>query len=131
MSWEKLATVRPGAATDLGVIYSSWLKGLYYGNDWFREIDQELYFDRYHQAIEAILFRPTTLVRVMALNDDSDVVLGYSVSDGDRLHWVYVRPAWRKLGIAKAIIPAGISKVTHLTKVGRSLKPKKWAFDPF
>lgn len=127
----KLINYRKSTSTDLGFIYSSWLQGLYYGNDWFRQIDQEKYFDFYHQVVEKILFNPGTLVTVACLNEDQDVILGYSVVRKNILDWVFVLPAWRKLGIATHLIPKEINTVTHLTKVGKSLKPKEWKFDPF
>lgn len=130
-----LITTRRVLPTDLGFIFSSWLKGLYYGNDWFREIDQEAYFEKYHQIVEAILFKPTTTVTVACLVEDPDVLLGYAIYETlgpvSTLHWVFVKPVWRKLGIAKSVVPKNVTIVTHLSKVGLNIKPKEWKFNPF
>lgn len=116
-------------STDIGFIHSRWLKGLYYGNDWFRLIDQEKYFDFYRKVIEALIFKST--ITVACLVEDQDTILGFSVTRNNVLDWVFVLPAFRKMGIGKSLIPNNIDTVTHLTKVGKALKPKSWKFDPF
>jgi hypothetical protein len=126
---QELIVTRPGEATDVGFIYSTWLKGLYYGNDWFRAIPQELYYDHYHQVIEKLLFNSTTTVA--CLSEDPDVIIGYAVYSKDTLHWVFVKNPWRKLGVAKKLIPDNIKRVTHLTILGKKLLPETWVFDPF
>lgn len=116
---------------DAGFIYSTWLQGLYYGNDWFKQIDQETYFDFYNKIIRQLLFKKSAKIKVAALKEDPDVLIGYSVWRESTLDWVFVKPAWRRLGIAKRLIPENIAKCTHMTKIGKSLKPKEWEFDPF
>lgn len=113
----------------------TWLPGLYYGNDWFREIDQDVFFSKYLEVLCALLARPQLRVMAATLNLDPDSIVGFSVYEqresGNVLHWVYVRKDWRKKGIASNLIPPGVSAVTHLTKVGKAIKPKQWKFNPF
>lgn len=131
----EVITERHFQPTDTGFIYSTWLKGLYYGNDWFREIDQERFFDTYHRVIEALLFKPEVTIKIACLKEDLDTIVGYTITEkskeGTTLHWAFVKPVWRKLGIAKGLLPSDITKVTHLTEIGRNIKPKGWKFDPF
>jgi hypothetical protein len=49
------------------------------------------------------------------------------------LHWIFVKKAWRNNGLAKSLIPNNITKVTHLTTVGKALLGKLPGaiFDPF
>ncbi len=130
-----LVEYRDHLPSDIPFIYATWLKGLYYGNDWFREIDQETYFNKYHQVIEAILFHPHTEIFIACLKDDEEVVLGYSVYSNKGkdavLHWVFIKSAWRKLGLAKSMVPLNTIECTHLTKIGKALKPEGWKFNPF
>ena len=124
--------VRPYIASDKNFILSSWLKGLYFGNDWFSEIPANIFFKNYQKVLETILGHPDTELSVATLPDADDVILGYAVHSGDTLHWVFIKGAWRKLGIARALVPKRITTVSHLTETGRSLKHKyKYIFNPF
>lgn len=120
---------------DIGFIVSTWLQGLYHGNDWFKQIDRDTYFDFYKKVVKSLVHRPTVKLKICCLKDNTDVILGYSVvEEKDHkkiLHWVFVKPVWRKQGIAKVLIPKDIEVITHLTKWGKQLKPKEWIFNPF
>lgn len=126
-----LFRVRPYAQTDEGFIYSTWLKGLYYGNDWFHEIPKDTFFKNYHKVIELIIKRPDCEISCAVLKQDEDVILSFIVVEKTTLHWIYTKEAWRKFGLARMLIPEGIETVTSLTKVGKAIKPYKWKFNPF
>lgn len=128
-----LVSTRSANANDKNFIFATWLRGLKYGNDWYNEIDSATYFSVYHQVLEAVLAKPDTKVTVSCLKDDPEVVLGYSVHTSDKLHWIFVKKAWRSIGIAKSLIPANIKTVTHLTTVGKSILKKypEVKFNPF
>ena len=123
--------IRPPTETDIPFIFSTWLKGLYHGNLYYKKIKQDVFYAKYHKVLESILPRYT--VRVACMEDEPDVILGYVVYLGDVLHWAFVKKAWRKLGIAnKLLADVTINKVSHLTKVGESIaKRKNLEFDPF
>lgn len=129
-----LFIVRPYQSTDESFVYSTWLKGLYYGNDWFKEIERDTYFKKYHQVIENVLSRPNVSIRCACLKEDPDVILSYAVLEKNdveyTLHWIFTKSGWRKLGLSKLILPE-VSHVSTLTKVGRAIKPAQWKFDPF
>ncbi len=131
-----LIAIRAVQPTDKAFIYSTWLKGLYYGNEWFREIDQDLYYKCYKAVIASLLLKPTVSIIVACLKDDPDSILAYSVvekrdSGVNVVHWIFTKAPWRKLGIAKKLIPNNVSVVTHLTRLGKNIKPRHWIFDPF
>lgn len=129
-----LVDVKFSTAIDPNFICGTWLPGLYYGNDWFKEIYKQAYFFKYLNVIKNILVLPGVYVNAAVLKEDPDVVLSYAVIGGEDgiLHWAYTKPSWRKLGIARALVPDSIHTVTHLTKIGRSIKQKhEWDFDPF
>lgn len=121
--------IRQASPLDIPFIYATWLKGLYYGNDWFREMDKEVFFANYHKVIETILQRSG--VRVACLEDEPDVILGYSVVYAQfTLHWVFVKRSWRKMGIAKRLVEDA-NTCTHLTELGKKINNGRLKFDPF
>lgn len=129
---EQLIKVRDGKPEDVNFIFATWLRGLRYGNEWFHAIEQDRYYASYHKVIQSILTRPNVRVKVACLKEDEDVVLGYAVHENDKLHWVHVKSTWRNIGIAKDLVPATVTTVTNITKVGVKIAlNKKLIFDPF
>lgn len=123
-------SIRSVEQSDLSFIFSTWLKGLYHGNVMFNKIEQDLFYFKYHQVIEALLKR--SVIKIACLEDEPDVILGYSITEPGKLHWVFVKKAWRKLGIGKSLLLEDIAEVSHLTKLGEMLlKKTKWKFNPF
>jgi len=126
--------VRDARESDFPFIYSTWLKGLRFGNEVFTLIEQNSYFKHYHKVIEVILHRPDTAIKVACLKDDPETILGYSILGDDMVHYVHVKQAFRGFGIGKALCPKSIGRVTHVTKVGWSILKAKHPesyYDPF
>lgn len=117
------------------LIYSSWLRPLYYDNDAFQAINSESYFKKYPIVINRILSLPDIAIRVACLRDDPNVIIGYSVLEPEKLHWVYVKKAWRQLGICKKLIPKGTAIHTHTTDmwgyIEKTSRFKNMVYDPF
>ncbi len=120
---------------DLNFICSTWLRGLYYGNSWFREIDKDLFMENYNKVVHSILSKENVEARISCLKEDPDTILGYAILEPQRnaIHWLYTKDAWRKLGIAKHLLgnKEKWQTVTHLTELGKSIKPKHYKFNPF
>lgn len=133
MEKNDLITTRDGVDADRNFILATWLRGLRYGNSWFEAIDQKTYFEFYQRVIETILARPDTVVKVACLKEDPEVILGYAVYAGGRLDWVFVKKAWRSIGVAKSLVPQDITVVSHLTEVGKSIMRRHppMVFNPF
>ena len=129
----ELIGIRDSNPGDINFILATWLRGLKYGNDWFQMIDPDIYFSIYQSAIEAILAKPNITVKVACLKDDPEVVVGYAVYANQRLDWVFVKKAWRGIGIAKSLIPDDIKTVSHITAVGKKILHKHQGvkFNPF
>ena len=69
------------------------------------------------------------LVRIACSIDDSDQLLGFAVLLPDELVYVYVKQAFRKLGIARQLLEGlTISSYTFLSAQARP--PKGWRFTP-
>lgn len=128
----ELVTVRDKIESDESFILASWLNGLRYGNEWFKLIDSKCYYSSYHQVLDVMLRKPTVTIKIACLLEDPDIILGFSVYEGDRLDWVFVKQRWRNIGIAKQLVPDSITTVTHLTKPGKAIAKKKGLlFNPF
>lgn len=126
----RLRLADPG---DTPYIAKTWLDGVYYGNDWFRQIPRKIFLLEYPQIISFLLTK--SQVSLFCLKEERSAILSYVVIQHREpdliLHWAYTNPPWRNLGLAKRLIPKSINTCSHLTKMGKSLKPPKWAFNPF
>jgi len=121
-----LIAIRLGTEEDKSFIFSTWLKGLYYGDSWFSNIPKDVFMQHHHPVIERLLVDPAVIVTVACLKDDPEVILGYAVQtlDGSTVHWCFVKKSWRNIGLAKNLISAKVTAATHLTKAGLSILRK-------
>ncbi len=146
MDKNSLITFRPAAETDKSFIFRTVLLGTYHGNrygknpphdvkapiDFFSSIDQDTFMKGYHAHVETLLSRPQVFVRIACLVADPDVILGFSIIEQDKLHYVFVKPQWRKIGLAKDLVDLPITTVTGFTRVGDILRRKYgWKFNPW
>lgn len=116
------------------MIRSFFMKSLRDGNDWFRAIDSNVFYKTYFLVIDLILSRADTIVKLAVLSDDEDVCLGFSIMEGKVLHYVFVKPPYCRQGIGSALVPKPFDCVTHLTKIGKDIRSKKFrktTFNPF
>lgn len=127
--------LRQASSDDLPFIYSTWLKNLYHGSSAFRDIPRDIFFNKYKNRVRALLEGPASGATICCLKDSPEVIIGYSVHEGmgqgAALHWIYVKKAWRKMGVGRQLCPPDITHVTHLTNLGKKLKPEEWVYDPF
>lgn len=135
MDKQILTTVRDYMPEDRNFILATWLRGLYYGDSWFKEIPKNLFMEAYHAFLERLLTKPGVFVRVVCLKDDPEVIFGYAVlaDEGETVHWVFCKSNWRKQGLAKRLVPEKAKVVTHLTRVGLAILKKRpnLLFNPF
>lgn len=135
MNKSDLIALRGAHKDDLSFIYSTWLRGLYYGDSVFSEMEKTAFMKVYHSVITSILNLVGSKVIVACLKEDPEIILGYAVVSGDEkvLHWVFVKKSWRGIGIAKSLVPSTVQYVTHLTKVALGIirKSNKFKFNPF
>lgn len=65
-------------------------------------------------------------VRIACLEEDPQTIIGYSVTNGAHLNWIYVKVEYRKKGIGALLFPKNVTTVTnHLTKIGRVIAQEK------
>lgn len=132
MTTEKddLITYRPFREADLPFILDSWLKTLRVNNDFFRQIDRDIYKLIYPEIVTRLV--RTHRTRVACLKEDDDVIIGYVCTNSDTLHWVFVKNQWRGLGIMKDLVPNGLTFISHTTRLFRPISDKyNWRLNPF
>lgn len=134
-NFQGLFEVRPAKESDKAFILATFLRGVYYGDSWYSLIPKDIFMDNYKYVAEGLVNSPTTEVMIACLPEDPDVILGYSImgKNFQRIDFIYVKSAWRKKGIAKALMPKMATEVTHLTAVGKILMKKypNLMFNPF
>lgn len=110
------------------------LRGLYYGDSVFSHMRKQTFMNNYHTIVSRLVDNNRGTIKISALNEDPSVILGYSVlsSDYRALYFIFVKKSWRKIGIAKDLVPDTIKYVTHLTAVGAAIaKNKNLEYNPF
>lgn len=119
-----LISTRDFIEADTNFILATWLKGLRYGNSYFKSIESKAYFFNYEKLIKSLLETPKTIIKIACLKDDPGVILGYSVSEPGRLHFVFVKKAWRTIGIGKSLVSQDLKVISHITDMGRNILQK-------
>lgn len=113
MSISDEVVVRSVRPDDYNYIISSWLRS-FAG----RSLDAQRYesiaafYADYQPVVKDLLARST--VSVAALQEDQSVIVGWSATEGDVLHYVLTKPRWRRLGVAHILVP-NVSVYSHTT----------------
>lgn len=108
------------------------MNSLRYGNDLFKLMDKDSYYEAYSRYIDSILHKPTSTIRIAALDDET--VLGWSLSEDKIVHYVWVKKEVRRQGIARSLLPKEFDTITHITNVGMNIWVNKFPqvrFNPF
>jgi GNAT superfamily N-acetyltransferase len=114
------------------LIRAPFLNSLRYGNDLYKLIDKDAYYISYGKYIEHLLQRPRSIVTLAILDDNT--VLGWSLYEGETVHYVWVKKEVRRQGIAKELLPDKFSVITHITNTGINIWVNKFPlvrFNPF
>lgn len=123
--------IRPFLASDKPFLFSTMLRGLYHGNSFYNEIEQDAFYANYSNVVERLLERAT--VSVACLPDEPDVILGYAITTPGVLHYCFTKHAFRHQGIQRKLwADAKIKSCSHLTHSVMPIKLlKQWVFNPF
>jgi ribosomal protein S18 acetylase RimI-like enzyme len=98
--------IRPANSEDVSFIYNSWLKQYRERSRFASPIHPKIFYDRHHKVLERILAVTSTQVLVCSPKENPETILGYLVFTNANvpiLHFVYVKAAFRRLGIASAL----------------------------
>lgn len=133
MNDENLYEIRDYKKEDHAFIMSTFLRGLYYGNEFFKIMPKNLFMAYYKLIGEALISK--SQVKVACLKDDKDVILGYSIlsQDFNVVHWVFIKSAFRKQGISKSLLPTRPMQFSHFTTMGLEYAKRfeNFVFNPF
>lgn len=122
-------TIRRAHSGDLAFIYNSWLRSFKGSRD--KHVDADTYFEGHHELIGDLLDSTNTTVLIARPVDDADTILGWCVKTNDTLHYVYVKEAFRRMGIARALV-GEFKQHTHITPYGiRALGTKASTYNPY
>jgi hypothetical protein len=133
---DTVIAIREGTPNDHTFIFATMLRGVYYGCPQLNLIPKDTFMANYHKIVETLLSLPTTKIKVACLPDDPECVVGYALGDERGVvHFIFVKTAWRKLGIAGLLFKSlpTVKWVTHLTHLGERLLKKQRGvrFNPF
>lgn len=107
------------------LIYATWLRSYQASSLQAKNIHKDTFFREHHKVLDGIFARDI-IVRLAVLPDDESVVLGWLVGEPGVVHYVYVKPAFRRYGIARALL-SGLETpftYTHSTYTLRDLHPR-------
>lgn len=127
---------RSQSDNDTGFLYSTWLKS-YRQMPYAQNMSNDTFFHHHKQIIKDILDKPNTIVTFIVEDTDPDHIYGYSVverlGDAAIIHYIYVKHAYRKLGLAESLLKTQIpllgSKLTFVTHESRHHKQFKDKFN--
>jgi hypothetical protein len=128
---------RAGEPADVPFLINSWIKSYWDGGVTLRYVDRVSYFASHHRIIEAVLSRPETAVTVIHPEGEPRVIVAYLVQGPGVVHYVYVKNAFRHLGLARTLIGdvnKDIGAVTHLTTKAERILSKNgihYRFNPY
>lgn len=122
----ELIMIRLGTKLDESFIYATWLKGYFYGNPDFADMQPATFYAVYPRVIETILNRLGSNVVIACLKDDPEVIIGYAVFTDKVLHYAYVKQPFRSQGVLRALIASnpGTTEYSHKTKPAKALAAK-------
>jgi hypothetical protein len=114
------------------LIVAPFLNSLRYGNDLYKLIDKDAYFNNYSRYIEGLLLRPMAIVKLAMLKDET--VLGWSLVEHKTVHYVWVKKEVRLQGICRALLPKEFNTISHITHKGINIWVKHFpdvGFNPW
>lgn len=104
MSQNPIQTRKYNPNTDQSFVFNAWLKS-YRSQEIFRNIPNQLFFAGQQKVVERLINNHETLV---ITSDDPNQIIGFVnyevLGNNIILHYVYVKHAFRRMGIAKEVI---------------------------
>lgn len=100
-----MISLRPAVSGDQGYLFSTWLKGLRFGNPLMAKVPSRTYFREQHKVITNIILRGATVL-VAHPEGEPDVIVGYVVAEPGCLHWLHVKAAFREMGVGRQLLEA-------------------------
>jgi len=127
--------VRLAKPEDLNFIFSCWLRNYRHSSQFAKKVSNAVYYKWHHKVIERIIGRGAQ-VRIAHPIGEPDIILGFSClelfEDAPLIHFIYVKKAFRGMGIAKALLfETGACQFTHLTENLELEKLANFTYNPY
>lgn len=99
--------IREATINDLPFIYSTWLRSYRYASQFAKKLSNAVFYEMHHKVIDGFIARGGK-VSIAHPKDEPGVILGYICVEPNQplVQYVYVKKAFRKLGIAKSLLAA-------------------------
>jgi hypothetical protein len=111
--------IRLATERDLPFVFSSWLNHYKNFSSFARRIRKELFMKTHHKVVELILLRSSTKLWIATPKGEPDVIVGFLAaerfSDTQVVHFIFVKEAFRRLGIAQAMMKEAEISIDTLT----------------
>ena len=125
--------IRDAHPEDINFIYATWLRSYRTGSSIGRQSRNTIYYREYNKVIDQILNSST--IKIACLDEDELIILGYAVFDRENIHYIFVKEAFRRLGIAKRLVESSLilpETCTHSTYLAEAVIEKfKLTYNPF
>lgn len=122
--------LRTMAETDIPFIVDAWVES-YRSSSRAREAGRS-YRRGQRALVRRILERAACVVA--CLEKDNDAIAGFAVTEGDTIHYVFVRDAFTRVGLATSMLLPFASRDTvrysHRPSVPIRI-PETWVYDPY
>lgn len=117
----KIREVKP---SDKNFIYSTMLRGLYYGCDYFNKSNSIDFFTQYQANLDNLL--PKCEISIACLDEDEDTIFAYAITLGSKIIFTYTKSEFRKMGIQnKLLAKRKFDSVAFITSIGDSIRINK------
>ena len=112
--------IRLSQGGDLPFIYTTWMKSYRYDSLIGQSCRNSIFFPFYNKVIDYILLQPDTQVLVACSKEEPEVIFAYMVTQGEILHYVFTKEAFRRQGIAKSLYEAANAPKIYSQKTFQS-----------
>ncbi len=125
--------LRPADEDDRDYVLKTWLRTNGHGSNAAQNIGK-ISWGEHRALILTILARAAVLIAAWA--GDPTTIIGFSVTEAGKVHFVYVRKDFWRGGIAKRLLGSMLRQenvvYTHKTRMCEQLPiPKTWTFNPY
>lgn len=123
--------VRNATIEDKNFIMSSWLEGQYWGSAYWKQMNQDDFFEMYAKLIAYRLSNTDTQVQVAVTKED-DLIISALVYNDSAIYWAYSKKDYRGKGILNLLMKDKEFKTYSAdTKPGHAIgKKKNLKFNP-
>ena len=122
-----LLIFREATPADVSFLYSSFLRS-YRESPIVKGVDNSTYYNEQAKVVAKLL--QNCEVKVVSPTNDLNSILGYIIYKNDTIHFVYVKHAFRKLGIGRLLVETYCPEFVQYTHFCHR-KPTTGIYNPF